>query len=472
MMMLSRALANETLLGPTFPSTVSSAGRQISKDQSATSTHHGPCVTMAAEASERWQQLQRSVVAQFVGEGSVPIPDRLAPLKAAVDATQEHLHKLRGELQQFAEYEARLDRLDVKTRELQPVPETTTRNAKQRLQKQQVGLTADLLRSAGALEPSLLVDATSEIRNAFAADASAHKSARSFDELMAAADALAAADRHAWLREWPDRIYYAWGRLCMRVVLLALFLCPCLLRFAQLPPRLLAAARWRLAADDVPIAAKQGGDGDPAAATRPVWAPPSSEAGAGPSDAAAVRGAGGSALPAAGGAKDKAAAPAAAGLRQRRPLPSNAGLSGSLGRRAAAEVSQAMAAGGMATGAAASAASAPTNEPAVAAGASLMAGLRGENAGATAKVATALTALRDRFAGPTAGAAADVATASAAGGQGAARGAGAAGARGKGSAGGGATSGAALAGASGAVAATSTRGAPAGGGQTAAGKPP
>jgi hypothetical protein len=415
---------------------------------------------MAAEASPRWQQLQRSVVAQFVGEGPVIMPNRLAPLKAAVDATQEHLHKLKGELQQFVECEARLDRLDVKTRELQPVPETTTRNAKQRLQKQQVGLTADLLRSAGALEPSLLVDATSEIRNAFAADASAPKSVRSFDELMAAADALAAADRHAWLREWPDRIYYAWGRLCMRVVLLALFLCPCLLRVAQLPPRLLAAARWRLAADDVPTAAKQSGDGDPGAVARPVaWAPPSSEAGAG-------RGADRDG--AAGGAKDKTAAPTVAGLRQRRPLPSNAGLSGSLGRRAAAEVSQAMAA---AAGVVVSgpATSAPANEPAAAAGSSLMASLHGEGAGATAKVATALTALRDRFAVPTATAAADAAPASAAGGQGAVRGVGAAGGRGKGGTGGGATSSAAVGGASGA---TSTRGAPTAGGQAAAGKPP
>lgn len=81
--------------------------------------------------------------------------------------------------------------------------------------------------------------------NAFHADGAP---VRALQDISAAANRLEVADRHRWVREWPVRLWVAWGTLCLHAVVITLLVLPCLLRFAagRVPWAIIEAVHWRL----------------------------------------------------------------------------------------------------------------------------------------------------------------------------------------------------------------------------------
>ena len=167
-----------------------------------------------------------------------------AAATAALTAATAHADGLAVQLASLQALPAVLSRLEARERAAARRYEAAVAMARSAVIRGDGVAAAALARAAAALEPILVNEAAAAVSVALAGDEA--RARRPLPALAAASEALRAAERHTWLRVWPDAVYEAWGRLCLRAVLLSLLLCPCLLRYVSNLPHAIARAAVEL----------------------------------------------------------------------------------------------------------------------------------------------------------------------------------------------------------------------------------
>lgn len=218
---------------------------------------------------DAWAKVQ----ARVVGRGRPSnIADWNRDAWKTLEETESEVQRLRDAVSKITEETAKIDRLGQQATQLSAKHSDNLRVLKSGLRKSEIsGWDAQLPAATASLDERLKRDAQdrllTSIYGSSAADAAdadgdaeerrvrvvnaKHEDGvpvRALQEIAGAANVLEAADRHRWVREWPVRLWVAWGTLCLHVVVVTLLVLPCLLRFAagRVPWPIVESVHWRL----------------------------------------------------------------------------------------------------------------------------------------------------------------------------------------------------------------------------------